>query len=62
MEAIMKFWAKYLQDLPHIAKFGRYCMTLIPSSAAAERVFSVLKARFPPTEFRGNIYHAWFQL
>ena len=46
LEAIMKFWQNNYSLFPNIAKVARFCMTLCPSSAAAERVFSVMKNMF----------------
>ena len=46
LEAIMGFWKTKWHDIPTIEKLARYCKTLTPSSAAAERVFSVLKQLF----------------
>ena len=46
LEAIMKFWRANYHSIPSIANLARYCMTLTPSSAAAERIFSILKQMF----------------
>ena len=35
-----------MHELPHIRKFVKYAYTIITSSAAAERVFSVIKRSF----------------
>ena len=43
MERCATFWLQAHATLPHLASFARYCLTLAPSSAAAERVFSYLK-------------------
>ena len=44
MRRALLFWAAARQKLPNIAKLARYCFIISSSSAAAERVFSVLKA------------------
>ena len=41
-----RFWKSVYTSLPNTAKFARLCFTIVPSSAAAERVFSMLKAVF----------------
>ena len=46
LKAIMKFWQNNYSSFPKIAKVARFCMTLCPSSAAAERAFSVMKNMF----------------
>ena len=40
------FWRASWQEIPSLAIFARYCFTIVPSSAAAERVFSILKSFF----------------
>ena len=42
----MNFWRTKWSDIPNIAKVARFCITLSPSSASAERVFSVVKSMF----------------
>jgi len=44
MRRALQFWAAARNKLPNIAKLARYCIIIASSSAAAERVFSVLKA------------------
>ena len=46
LQYIMKFWKAHWQDIPTIAKLERYCITITPSSAGAERVFSIMKRMF----------------
>lgn len=43
MRRAVLFWRTAAGTLPNLAKLARYCMLLACSSAAAERVFSVLK-------------------
>ena len=49
------FWAHYHKVIPTLAIFARYCMTLTPSSAAAERVFSHLKSSFTIGQMRQSL-------
>ena len=44
MRRALLFWAAARHKLPNIARLARYCIIIASSSAAAERVFSVLKA------------------
>lgn len=46
------FWANYRLAVPNIAVFARYYITMTPSSAAAERVFSMLKNSFTVGQMR----------
>jgi len=55
LTAIMGFWKTKWHDIPTIAKLARYCMTLTPSSAAAERVFSVLKQLFSLNQMKTTL-------
>ena len=55
MERCTKFWSLYHVALPNLANFTRYCMTMTPSSAAAERVFSVLKNSFTIGQMRQSL-------
>ena len=41
--------------LPNLATFARYCFTLAPSSAAAERVFFILKNHFFVSQMRRSL-------
>jgi hypothetical protein len=49
------FWANYHKVIPNLAIFARYCVTLTPSSAAAERVFSHLKNSFTIGQMRQSL-------
>lgn len=55
MERCTTFWCQVHARLPHLAAFARYCMTLSPSSAAAERVFSILKNSFSIGQMRQSL-------
>ena len=55
LQAIMKFWETKWHDIPNIANLARYCMTFTPSSAAAERVFSVLKQFFSLNQMKKTL-------
>ena len=55
MERCTKFWSLYHEILPNLANFTRYCMTMTPSSAAAERVFSMLKNSFTIGQMRQSL-------
>jgi hypothetical protein len=46
MQKCKLFWRTHVERLPHLKKFAYYCITIAPSSAASERVFSVLKRLF----------------
>ena len=46
MERCTNFWSIYHELLHNLANFTRYCMTMTPSSASAERVFSMSKNSF----------------
>jgi len=41
-----EFWNVARTSLPNLAKLARYAFTIVPSSASAERVFSLLKRYF----------------
>jgi hypothetical protein len=43
MSRAMDFWRFQGYEVPSVAELARYCMTVVTSSAAAERVFSTLK-------------------
>ena len=55
MERCTKFWSLYHELLPNLANFTRYCMTMTPSSASAERVFSMLKNSFTIGQMRQSL-------
>ena len=56
LEAIMKnFWRQNHHSFPEIAQLARYCMTLTPSSAAAERIFSILKQMFSLNQMHSTL-------
>jgi len=46
MEETCIFWKVVHHHLPSISKFARLAFTFVPSSAAVERVFSMMKALF----------------
>ena len=46
MEKSKEFWRLHVHRLSHLKKFAYYCITIAPSSAASERVFSVLNRLF----------------
>jgi hypothetical protein len=46
VKSIIKFWLFHREQMPSISKFIRYAYTMTTSSAAAERVFSVIKRSF----------------
>lgn len=46
LKSLIKFWQLHMNELPYIRKFVKYAYTIITSSAAAERVFSVIKRSF----------------
>jgi hypothetical protein len=46
MEKSKEFWRSHRPALPKLKKFAYYAITIAPSSAASERVFSVLKRLF----------------
>ena len=54
VQRCMIFWRHY-SSLPAMSEFARYCMTLAPSSAAAERVFSYLKNSFTVSQMRQSL-------
>ena len=49
------FWKCNSSALPALSHFARYCFTLTPSSAAAERVFSYLKNSFSVSQMRTTL-------
>ena len=55
MAACATFWRDRFASLPHLANFARYCFTLAPSSASAERVFSILKNSFCVGQMRRSL-------
>ena len=46
MKDCLEFWKHYYKTMPALAKLARVCITIAPSSASVERVFSVLKSTF----------------
>ena len=46
MTDCLDFWKRYYQTMPALAKLARVCITIAPSSASVERVFSILKSTF----------------
>ena len=55
MDRCATFWGDRFARLPNLAKFARYCFTLTPSSAGAERVFSILKNTFSVRQMRWSL-------
>ena len=55
MDRCATFWIDRFARLPNLAKFARYCFTLTPSSAGAERVFSILKNAFSVGQMRRSL-------
>ena len=55
VQRCMIFWRTHYSALPAMSKFARFCMTLAPSSAAAERVFSYLKNSFTVSQMRQSL-------
>lgn len=49
-EYCMRFWKTRHIEFPALRDVVRLCLTIIPSSGAAERVFSLLKAAFDKAE------------
>ena len=47
---VLKFWQNHLSTLPYWSTTAAKVVLLQPSSAASERVFSVLKASFSDTQ------------
>ena len=41
-----EFWRAARSTIPNLAQFARYAFAIVPSSASAERVFSLLKRYF----------------
>jgi len=52
--AIELFWKEHHNLFPFISMFARYAMTIITSSASAERAFSILKSTFNPKQDKAN--------
>jgi len=46
MKAVQRFWAENRIRYPALRMLVKYALTIAPSSAAAERVFSLLKSTF----------------
>ena len=55
MQRCMAFWRTNYSTLPAMSQFARFCMSLAPSSAAAERVFSLLKNSFTVSQMRQSL-------
>ena len=55
MERSSTFWVGVHSRLPHLAKLARFCFSLTPSSAGAERVFSILKNSFTINQLRSSL-------
>ena len=55
MERSSTFWTGVHSRLPHLAKLARFCFSLTPSSAGAERVFSMLKNSFTINQLRSSL-------
>ena len=50
LKSFIMFWQFHIEEFPYIRKFVKYAYTIITSSAAAERVFSVLKRSFETSQ------------
>lgn len=50
LKSLMRFWRLHMEELPYVRKFVKYAYTIITSSAAAERVFSVIKRSFDTSQ------------
>jgi hAT family C-terminal dimerisation region len=46
LDSIVSFWRNNGNQMPTLSRFVKYAFTIITSSAAAERVFSVIKRSF----------------
>lgn len=46
LDSIVRFWRNNGNQMPSLRRFVKYAFTIITSSAAAERVFSVIKRSF----------------
>ena len=57
MAASLRFWRSYTvrQRIPSLSKVAQHCMLYVPSSAAAERVFSILKANFELAQMHAGL-------
>ena len=55
LERCSTFWNVNHDALPNLSAFARYCITMTPSSAAAERVFSMLKNSFTIGQMRQSL-------
>ena len=55
MERCSTFWKQYFDVLPNMSSFARYCLAMKPSSAAAERVFSMLENSFTISQMRQSL-------
>lgn len=55
-KAIWFFWRKLLRigDCPHLRKLVQLALTIVPSSAACERCFSLLKSMFTTQQLVGD--------
>jgi hypothetical protein len=55
MDRSLLFWQNQRASLPHQSKVAAFCFTLAPSSAAAERVFSILKQFFTLNQLQSSL-------
>jgi hypothetical protein len=55
-KAMWFFWRKLLRigDCPHLRRLVQLALTIVPSSAACERCFSLLKSMFTTQQLVGN--------
>lgn len=51
---ISTFWKLHYHTFPAISKFAMFAMTIITSSASAERAFSMLKNMFAPNQNKAH--------
>ena len=55
MTDCLDFWKRYYQTMPALAKLARVCITIAPSSASVERVFSILKSTFSVNQMSSSL-------
>jgi hypothetical protein len=53
-DSVLQFWQLHRHELPAWSGAARKVLALTPSSAAAERAFSMLKVMFPPERNRSR--------
>ena len=53
-ENVLKFWRENCENYPHLARLARKVLSIPASSAAVERIFSLLKRLDPAARARMN--------